>query len=92
MATENAALKKFLHVRLYNNSAIVGDRERSVEALAQLFAYYVEHPAAMPKAYAELAQRDPKYRVVCDYIAGMTDHFLLRQHAELLGTGSARSA
>ena len=92
MAAENAALKKFLHVRLYNNSAIVGDRERSVEALAQLFAYYVEHPAAMPKAYAELAQRDPKYRVVCDYIAGMTDHFLLRQHAELLGTGSARSA
>jgi dGTPase len=92
MATENAALKKFLHVRLYNNSAIVGDSERSVEALAQLFAYYVEHPAAMPKAYAELAQRDPKYRVVCDYIAGMTDHFLLRQHAELLGTGSARSA
>ena len=39
----------------------------------------------MPKAYAELAQRAPKYRVVCDYIAGMTDHFLLRQHTELLG-------
>ena len=78
--------------RLYNNPAIVGDRERSVEALAELFDYYVEHPDAMPKAYAELAQRAPKYRVVCDYIAGMTDHFLLRQHAELLGSSSARSA
>ena len=41
MAAENATLKKFLHVRLYNNPAIVGDRERSVEALSQLFAYYV---------------------------------------------------
>jgi dGTPase len=92
MAAENAVLKKFLLARLYNNAAIVGDRERSVEALAQLFAYYVEHPAAMPRAYAELAQRAPKFRVVCDYIAGMTDHFLLRQHAELLGTKSARSA
>jgi dGTPase len=92
MAAENAALKKFLLARLYNNPAIVGDRERSVEALAQLFDFYVEHPGAMPKAYAELAQRAPKYRVVCDYIAGMTDHFLLRQHAELLGTSSARSA
>jgi len=92
MAAENAALKKFLLVRLYDNPTIVGDRERSVEALAQLFDFYVEHPAAMPKAYAELAQRAPKYRVVCDYIAGMTDHFLLRQHAELLGTSSARSA
>jgi len=90
MAAENAALKKFLLARLYNNPAIVGDRERSVEALAQLFDYYVEHPAAMPKAYAELAQRGPSYRVVCDYIAGMTDHFLLFQHAELLGRRQAR--
>jgi dGTPase len=92
MAAENAVLKKFLLARLYNNPAIVGDRERSVEALAQLFDFYVEHPEALPKAYAELAQRGPKYRVVCDYIAGMTDHFLLRLHKELLGTSSARSA
>jgi dGTPase len=92
MAGENAVLKKFLLARLYNNPAIVGDRERSVEALAQLFDFYVERPEALPKSYAELANRGPKYRVVCDYIAGMTDHFLLRQHAELLGTSSARSA
>jgi dGTPase len=92
MAAENAALKKFLLARLYNHPAIVSDRERSVEALAQLFDFYMDHPEAMPKAYAELAQRGPKYRVVCDYIAGMTDHFLLRQHAELLGTGSVRLA
>jgi dGTPase len=92
MAADNAALKKFLLARLYNNPAIVGDREHSVEALAQLFDFYVEHPGAMPKAYAELAQRVPKVRVVCDYIAGMTDHFLLRLHAELLGTSSAKSA
>jgi dGTPase len=92
VATENAVLKKFLLARLYNNPAIVGDRECSVEALAQLFDFYVEHPGAMPKAYAELAERGPRYRVVCDYIAGMTDHFLLRLHKELLGTSSARSA
>jgi dGTP triphosphohydrolase len=45
----------------------------------------------MSKAYAELAQCAPKHRVVCDYIAGMTDHYLLRQHAELLGKMSTRS-
>ncbi len=90
--SENAALKKFLLARLYNNPAIVGDRERSVEALAQLFDFYVEHPGAMPKSFAELARQNPLQRVVCDYIAGMTDHYLLRQHAELVGTGSARSA
>ena len=92
LASENAVLKKFLLARLYDHATIVLDREHSVEALAQLFDFYVSHPGTMPKAYAELAQRAPKHRVVCDYIAGMTDHYLLRLHAELLGTKSARTA
>jgi dGTPase len=81
----NAELKKFLFIHLYDNPAIVEDRERSVDALEELFRYYVLHPAAMPPYYAEQAQREPAHRVVCDYIAGMTDHFLLRQHRELIG-------
>src|ERR1700730_15166671 len=89
VATENAALKKFLLDRLYDQPAIVLDRERSVGALGQLFEFYLHHPDAMPKSYAELAQREPRHRVVCDYIAGMTDHFLLRQHQDLLGASSA---
>jgi dGTPase len=92
VATENAALKKFLLEQLYNNLAIVTDRERSVEALGQLFDFYLDHPEAMPKSYAEMAQHAPRHRVVCDYIAGMTDHFLLRQHQDLLGTSSASMA
>jgi dGTPase len=89
VATKSAALKKFLLERLYNQTAIVMDRERSVEALGQLFEFYLDHPEAMPKAYAEMAQHGPRHRVVCDYIAGMTDHFLLRQHQYLLGASSA---
>ena len=89
---ETAVLKKFLLARLYNHPFIVGDRERSVEALAQLFDYYLERPDAMPRAHAELALRGPAYRVVCDYIAGMTDHYLLRLHADLLGASSVRTA
>jgi dGTPase len=86
-ATElGRALKTFLHRRLYDNPAIVEERERSVEALAQLFEHYLQHPEAMPEQYAEQAHSEPLHRVVCDYIAGMTDHYLLRQHAALLGT------
>ncbi len=85
VAAQNATLKLFLLERLYNNLAIVTDRERSVEALGELFKFYFDHPQAMPKFYAELAQHSPRHRVVCDYIAGMTDHYLLRQHAEHLG-------
>ena len=92
IAAENAALKKFLLERLYNDPAIVMDRERSVEALGQLFKFYLDYPDAMPRSYTELAQRSPRYRVVCDYIAGMTDHFLLRQHADKLGANSSQAA
>src|SRR5712692_2303300 len=84
-ARKNVELKRFLFAKLYDQPAIVEDRERSVDALEQLFRYYLERPEAMPKYYAEQAQREPRHRVVCDYIAGMTDHFLLRQHRELVG-------
>ncbi len=39
----------------------------------------------MPPQYAELALQQPPHRIICDYIAGMTDHFLLRQCHDLLG-------
>ena len=85
-ARQNAELKRFLHARLYSNPAIAEDRDRSVASLDALFLFFLDHPDRMPKQYAELALNEPRHRVVCDYIAGMTDHFLLRQCNELLGT------
>jgi len=91
-ARKNAELKRFLYSKLYDNPTIVEDRERSVEALEQLFRYYLDHSEAMPKYYFEQAQSAAggRHRVVCDYIAGMTDHFLLRLHRELLGDAATR--
>lgn len=83
--TQNANLKRFLHTRLYDNPLIVEDRERSVRALEELFRYYLERPEAMPHHYLEQTRNQPLHLVVCDYIAGMTDHFLLQQHREMLG-------
>jgi dGTPase len=85
VAKINTALKRFLYRRLYDHPAIVEERDRSVNALEQLFRYYLAHPESLPEYYSELAAREPRHRVVCDYIAGMTDHFLLRQHRELIG-------
>jgi dGTPase len=92
LAAENATLKKFLLAHLYEHPTIVSERVRSVEALGELFHHYMAHPDAMPRTYWELAQTSPSHRVVCDYIAGMTDHFLLRQHEELLGSRRAHFA
>ena len=91
IAEANAALKQFLRMRLYEHPSIVEDRERSVAALKQLFAYYLDRPDAMPPFYARQAKAEAPHRVVCDYIAGMTDQFLLRLHGELVDSAQTEA-
>jgi dGTPase len=86
----NAAWKKFLLASLYEQPGIVDERERSVAALDELFRFYVQRPDKMPPFYSEQARRQPPHRVACDYIAGMTDHFLLRQHEQNLKPNGSR--
>ena len=91
VAAESAALKNFLTRHVYSNPAISEDRDRSVAALDALFSFFMEHPERMPASYAQMAAAEPRHRVVCDYIAGMTDHFLLRQCREIAkDSGGAR--
>ena len=90
VAQQNAGLKQFLLTHLYSQPAIVEDRERSVAALDALFRFFTEHPDRMPPQYAERARREPPHRVVCGYITGMTDRFLLQQCHELLGAPAGR--
>ncbi len=85
MAKLNGDLKRFLFARLYSQPTIVEDRDRSVAALDALFEFFLDDPKRMPLQYSELALHQPPHRVICDYIAGMTDHFLLRQCHDLLG-------
>jgi len=80
-------LKRFLFAHVYSHPAITEDRDRSVRCLEQLFKHYYSSPASMPAAYEEAATQAPRAIVVCDYIAGMTDQFLLRQHQEHFGLG-----
>ncbi len=83
LAQHNARLKRFLNSNVYSLPVIAEERERSVAALDALFRFFVGQPGRMPRHYAGLAQTTPVHRVVCDYIAGMTDHFLLRQCSDL---------
>jgi dGTPase len=85
MSARSVELKKFLNRRLYAHPAIVEEREPCLAALEELFRHYMDYPQKMPEYFAIQSEREPRHRVVCDYIAGMTDHFLLRQHRELLG-------
>jgi dGTPase len=88
----NAQLKRFLFAHIYGHPAISEDRDRSVQCLEELFAYYLATPDSMPAFYEELSQREGRHVIVCDYIAGMTDQFLLRQHREHFGDAARGSS
>jgi len=85
VSRQNHELKRFLFTHIYDHPAITEDRDRSVKCLEELFTYYLERAGSMPVSYEELAQIESRHVIVCDYIAGMTDQFLLRQHHEHFG-------
>ena len=89
LAERNAELKRFLFKHIYNHPAITEDRDRSIHCLEQLFLYYLDSPGSMPPSHEESAQTEARHVVVCDYIAGMTDQFLLRKHQEHFGPAAA---
>ncbi len=92
VAENNADLKRFLFKHIYDHPSIAEDRDRSVNYLEALFAHYLASPGSMPASYEELAQMESRHIIVCDYIAGMTDQFLLRRHLEHFGdAGSGES-
>lgn len=86
---QNAQLKRFLFSHVYNHPLITEDGERSIRCLEELFVYFLQQPRSMPESYEEMVRESPRQVVVCDYIAGMTDQFLLRQHQEHLGSSPA---
>jgi dGTPase len=85
-AARNAELKRFLFAHIYNHPAITEDRDRSVQCLEELFNHYQSTPGSMPPVYEELARTEARHVIVCDYIAGMTDQFLLRHHRDHFGS------
>ncbi len=84
-AAQNGALKRFLFTHIYNHPAITEDRNHTVKCLEELFLNYLEKLGSMPASYEEFAKAEPRHVIVCDYIAGMTDQFLMRQHGEHFG-------
>jgi dGTPase len=82
VSAENARLKHFLVANIYSNPVITGDRDHSIECLARLFHFYLGKLESMPPDHEQLALTVPRHIVVCDYIAGMTDQFLLKQYRD----------
>jgi dGTPase len=84
-ADSSAALKQFLRSRVYFSEALAEERQRSGAMIAELFQFFLERPGQLPDAYREESIGQPPHRVVCDYIAGMTDGFFRRTYEQMLG-------
>lgn len=81
------ALKRFLHNRVYASHALGSDRRLSMARIGELFRFFLASPERLPQPYAQLALDTPAHRVVCDYIAGMTDAFFRRTYESMLYPG-----
>jgi dGTPase len=77
-------LKRFLWANLYSAPAIHAERADAVAMIAELFQFFLAHPDRMPEPYCQAALEDAPHRVVCDYIAGMTDSFFRRTFHQVL--------
>ena len=84
-AAASAQIKQLLHARVYESQTIEADRFFATRRIATLFAHFLEDPARMPAAYVERAAGNPPHRIVCDYIAGMTDVFFDRTYQQIFG-------
>jgi dGTPase len=79
--------KGFLYKNLYYSEALQPEKAQAERVVSGLFEYWTANPEALPASYREQAEREPVHRVVCDYIAGMTDSYILRKHQEMCGAG-----
>jgi len=85
MPRESKLLKKFLFENLYSHKHIRAKRRQIVLSVEGLFRFFVERPRSLPPSYFDKTQKEPTHRVVCDYIAGMTDNYLQEQYRKYVG-------
>jgi dGTPase len=91
---ELKAIRSFLFQRMYRAPRVLAMRAEVTEVVRDLFRHFLAHPDHLPADWqADVAAAKTEAalaRVVCDYVAGMTDRFALQEHARLCGSDMAR--
>ena len=87
MAAAEKTLKRVLHQNLYADADVLQAREKAGQVVADLFEVFANDPALLPESWRSVPGDSDgrRLRRTCDYIAGMTDRFALREHARLVG-------
>ncbi len=77
------ALRNRLFEKMYRHHRVMRMALKAEKFLSELFAMYVSNPKILPPAILSRTEEEDLYRVVCDYIAGMTDRFALEEYQKL---------
>lgn len=70
-------LHKFMFQNVYTNPKCKSEENKAIDIIKQLYHYFVEHPEKMPSDYFYILNSEGAPRAACDYIAGMSDRYLL---------------
>lgn len=76
-------LQAFLLESFYRNYRVMRMASKAEQVIESLFDAYLKEPQILPKSVRGRMERETPARVVCDYIAGMTDRFALDEYARL---------
>jgi dGTPase len=77
-------LKDFLMENLYRNYRVVRMASKAKHFIAELFEVYIRNPEQLPQeAHVHIRKGENARRVICDYIAGMTDRYALDEYKKL---------
>ncbi len=83
MEEHNRALKDFLYQNLYRHYRVMRMAAKASRFIRELFTAYIEQPTQLPPEVQARIPEEGLYRVVCDYIAGMTDRYALDEYRKL---------
>jgi dGTPase len=84
MEEMNRELKTFLREKLYEHYRVTRMAEKAQRILTDLFHAYLDKPRQLPpNTYRKITDSGSVKRVICDYMAGMTDKFALEEHRKL---------
>lgn len=81
----NLELRDYLYKNLYYNPVVHEPNVRAVKMLKELFNYFLKHPKDMGEGTQKRAQKTGLHRAVCDYIAGMTDRYVMLEYQRIFG-------
>ena len=76
-------LNAFMFEHVYLNPVCKSEEKKADTLIKSLYTYFCEHESELPAEYKHIASAEGVERAVCDYIAGMTDHYAVQVFDEL---------